>query len=126
MVYGIFNDLIVHDEILINELPPFTMSRLRIQKSHMNYSFWKTMKESQCTPISNSLILMDSILSKEYIISASKESPIDWNPSTHFQRFESQSEESYNEQQNALKYNVDNINKFITVNGRQGMTYTKM
>ena len=47
MANGIFNNVILYDQIPMNELPPYTMNQLRVDKSNQNDMFWRNIKESQ-------------------------------------------------------------------------------
>ena len=51
MAKRIFDDTIIRNSISINELPPYTMNNLRIQKSEKNKQFWRTNIESQLESI---------------------------------------------------------------------------
>ena len=47
MANGIFNDVILYDDIPINELPSYKMNSLRVEKSNQDEKFWRKIKELQ-------------------------------------------------------------------------------
>ena len=71
------------------------------------------------------MINIENVPLVEEILSVDRESPLDWNSLSQFQRFENQSEEYFLEQKSAIQHNIKTINKFRTITGRGSTNYTK-
>ena len=68
---------------------------------------------------------MENILLEQEIENVDRNQPHDWNPISHFNQFQNQSEESFIEQKLALSLSIQIINKYKTISGSESRTYTK-
>ena len=125
MAYGIFEDVILHNSISIFELPPFSMNTLRDTTTSENKRYWDSIKNSQYRSAVSSLQHMENIPSEQEIEDVDRNNPHDWDPVSHFNQFQYQSDESYTEQKLALSLSIQIINKYKTISGRESRTYTK-
>ena len=125
MAHGIFNNVILHDSIPINELPPYTMNRLRVEKSNQNDMFWRKIKESQLTSVMSAMSNMENFPTVEQVMNADQDRPLNWNPLDHFQRSANQLEESFLEQKSALQHIISKIDQFRNTTGIIANNYTK-
>ena len=125
MAKRIFDDSIIHNEISINELPPFSMNSLRVQKSAENERFWRANVESQVESIYSMLQEKENYPIKDEILEVTRELPMNWDLISSFSQYENQSVESFEEQKKALQLNINNINKYTSTNGHESTTYTK-
>ena len=125
MVKGIFDDIIIRNSISINELPPYSMANLRAVKTKQNQEFWKKITHSQVVAVYTFLKDLDNLPDQSEFDNVDREHPLDWDPMVSFQRFEHQTEESFKEQQEALRLNISKIDKYIDVNSQESLTYLK-
>ncbi|MDB4430362.1 GIY-YIG nuclease family protein [bacterium] len=121
----VLDDAIVHNALSINELPPFTMSSLRVEKTAENEQLWTDHKTSQLQSVYNTLNNTQGIPSKEDVLAAERDSPLQWDPLETVVRYEHQSNESFEEQQLAIELNVKQIKKYRNISGIESVTYTK-
>ena len=124
MAKRVFDDAIIHNALSMNELPPFTMTGLRLKQTESNNRFWTSNKEAQLQSIYTVLRHMDNIPSKDEIMSVNRETPMVWNPVRNLSQFINQSEESFLEQKEAIQWIVKQINKYRNTNGQESMTCT--
>ena len=68
---------------------------------------------------------MDNLPDKTEFDNVDREHPLEWDPMASFQRFEYQTEDSFREQQEALRLTISKIDKYIDVNSQDSLTYLK-
>ena len=125
MAKGIFDDAIIHNEMSLNELPPYSMAVIRSNKTDENIQYWSSFVKSQVHSIYSSIPVSERIPSKDDILKATRDTPIFWDPITSFAQYPNQSLESFNEQKQAIALNVKQINKYKTTTGQASRTYTQ-
>ena len=125
MAKRIFDDTIIHNSISINELQPYPMNNLRIQKSEENKQFWRTNIESQLESIYSAIKDAAHYHTKTEILLVDRDSPSDWNLINFFFQYAHQTYESFLEQSIALKINVQTIRKYMEIKGEYSTIYTK-
>ena len=76
MAKSIFDDIIIHNNISINELLPFTMTNLRLKKTEENDQLWKSIIETQMNALYITINNDETVPSKNEIILAKKDSLI--------------------------------------------------
>ena len=84
----VFDDAIVHNALAMNELPPFTMTGLRAVQTQANEEFGRSNKESQLRSIYNTLQHTSGIPSREQVMQAPWESPLEWDAVQTLTRYE--------------------------------------
>ena len=94
MAKRVFDDAIIHNALAMNELPPFTMTGLRAVQMQANKEFWRSKKKSQLRSIYNTLQNTNGIPSKEEVMQATRESPLEWDAVQTLTQYEHQSKAS--------------------------------
>ena len=125
MAKKVFDDAIIHNALSMNELPPFTMTTLRTVRTEENDLFWRKMKNSQLNSVYASLEHTPGVPSRQSVSEVDRENPMVWNPTNTIPQYERQSEESYEEQKEAINLCVNQINKYRNANEGGQTTYTK-
>jgi predicted GIY-YIG superfamily endonuclease len=125
MAKTVFDDAILRDELSISELPPFTMASLRAATTAQNEQFWQSTIQSQLQSIFNTLQNTEGVPSMDNVLQAERRAPLQWSPVNDVIRYEHQSQQSFDEQQIALRLGVRQIDKYRAISGRASTTYTK-
>ena len=68
---------------------------------------------------------LDNLPDQRKFDNVDREHPLDWDLMVSFQRFEHQTEESFREQQEALRLNISKIDEYVDVNSQESLTYLK-
>jgi len=124
-----FEDSIVHNELPMHELPPYTMTAVFDAFNEKFDKFWPDMISTQIDSCLNTLSSVDGIPSKERLISATRDSPDSWDPLQTFNvRNELQSQASFEEQSLAITAAKARIDRYIREGkgmGKQALRYIK-
>ena len=126
MAKGICDDSIIHNAMSMNELPPLSMSSLRISKKTQNQVFWSSLVESKLQSIYSIVQVLKGMPYKNDVLQSTRESTIQWDPEYMMTQYEHQSNDLHEEQKVALKVNVQHINKYTTTTGHASQTYAKI
>ena len=124
MAKGIFDNIVIRNSISINELPPYSMANLRAVKTKQNKVFGRKITQSVVAAYTF-LKDLDNLPDQNEFDNFNIEHPLEWDPMDSFQIFEHQTEESFREQQEALRLNISKIDKYIDINSQDSMTYLK-
>ena len=124
MAKKVFDDVIVHNTMSMNELPLFTMATVRRVRTAENDAFWQNIKSSQLDSVYATLQHSQGIPDCVKLTTVRRLSPMRWSPTDTMPRYENQSEQSYEEQKIATDMIVNQINEYQNTVSR-GRTYTK-
>ena len=121
----LFEEIILHDEFVANEIP-FTVTEVLNDAEAAQVKWWDEMKASQLQSIYSTLAGTPNLPPMVMVQNSTRYSPILWNPVETMAQSSSQSEASFEEQLLAIKTNAHSIDKYCGVmHDRQVLTYTK-
>lgn len=125
MAKRVFDDAIIHNALSINEIPPFTMVSLRQKEQHKCDNFWKDTIQSQLQSVYSTLSSTNGIPTVEDVTTATRDDPLQWNPTETLEKYDLQSDESYEEQIHAINVFSKQLNKYRDTSGENSLTLTK-
>jgi hypothetical protein len=115
----LFDSVIIHVELSISELPAVQQSTLFTEIDEKTMEHQRTTKsniiDAALKELGDTTLQICNIPSKEELISAKRESPLDWDPVSNFHHNRIQPETSYREQKIAIKFVTDAIKKYTEV-----------
>ena len=113
----VFDATIVCDELSISDMPPVQLSSLFGSNNEDIITYNKSLKSSFIDAIHEELtettLQTCNIPSKEDILNATKDVPINWSAKDNFVKNPIQSQESFNEQHKAITLGCDQIDKYL-------------
>ena len=117
----LFESVIIKNEIPITDMPPASQTALDNCMDEDVVKKWETMKGNLLGAAFRELELcsdMYSLPNHNDLIACSRESPLDWNPDTNFEKHPNQSLASFEEQQLSVRSIFSAINKYIDYTGQ--------
>ena len=72
----------------MNKLPPFSMASLQISETTQNQLFWSLLVESQLQSIYSTIQVFNGMPSKNDVLQAKREYPIQWYPGHTMTQYE--------------------------------------
>eukprot|EP00957_Ditylum_brightwellii_P043031 3260176-Ditylum_brightwellii.AAC.1 len=103
---GLFDSVIIHDEILITEMPAVQLSALHLINDELFDRFQKELKKDVVKAAIREFgeaYLRCKVLSPNELLTATKDKHLDWDPVCNFRKSPQQSNKSYNKQLFAIK-----------------------
>ena len=114
----LFDNVIIHNRIPISDMPPVLQSQINERIEDNIKNDWldrKNMLVKVCEMELGSRRVECSIPSPDDILSATKENPLNWDPSTALVRGQMQSEESCKDQMRGIKMCVNGIKSYLDI-----------
>ena len=122
----LFDSVIVRDEISINDMPAVQLTSLFGSADEEIKSHSRNLRTTFINAIHLELENVDeacNVPSKDDLLEATKERPLDWNASASFSKNANQSDESFEEQQLAIETCCNAIDKYCSIDNQ--LTFTK-
>ena len=114
----LFESVIIKNEIPMNEMPAVQLSALLLEQEKIFTQFVSDIKkdiiQAACRELGDA-IQRCNVPSTEDLINATTDNPIDWDPISSFTKSDSQSDESFREQQFAIKICVNAIYSYLDI-----------
>lgn len=119
---AVFDSVILHDEIPVTEMPPVQLTSILAIRELAEEKFLQDMKLKLGTAVLKEIghhSTSEIIPNVQDIMAASKNNPMEWNPiQCHIQN-PIQSNESYVEQQLAIRITVEAIDDYCSLSGNR-------
>ena len=113
----IFDAILVRNEIPINELPPCILTELLNEKNKELEEFWDAKKNDQLTSIYQTLqreddSIPDNVPDQDTVFATDRWNRVQWDPVESLDRFEGQTDESFDEQKLAVSIATRSMQKY--------------
>ena len=109
---SLFHSILVNGSIPVKELPSCMATSLVDAADEKVKTAWDAYRKSQVVSMSGALLNTDGFPGTEAFMKSTKSNTVEWSPLS-LSKLDHQSEESYKEQQFAMKVGVDSVDNYM-------------
>ena len=116
----LFNEVIINDKMPIHDIPPALQSTIDERVDEAKTKEWELYRKNIAKALNVELLpLRDTyeVPTEVELRNATRENQVEWDAYSCFEKTNHQSNESFAEQQKAIKYGTDSINQYLDVFG---------
>ena len=116
----LFNEVIINDKMPIHDIPPALQSTIDERVDEAKTKEWELYRKNIAKALNVELLpLRDTyeVPTEVELRNATRENQVEWDAYSCFEKTNHQSNESFAEQQKAIKYGTDSINQYLNVFG---------
>lgn len=123
--WALIESVFLTNDMPNSDVPPCILTEILGSKEKELVDAWKSVKENISTSLYRELESCENLPKLSSLMEASRDSEIDWNLVEEMRQTSQQSESSFKEQQEAIKYTTNAIDKYTCSLGNSCKKLTK-